>query len=86
MKETKAAAGEPQPLFLRIASRRSRGGWEQRAWGPERLPVLATRPLGRGNPAPQNVEEAGLTAPDADPWVTASDPLSWLGVDNVLGA
>lgn len=57
-----------------------------RAWETERQLVLARRPLGRVNSALQNVDKLGLTAPDRDLWVTSSDPLSWLGVDNVSGA
>lgn len=87
MKETKAVAGESQPLFLRIASRMILGGLGgSRAWETECHLVLARRPLGRVNSALQNVEELGLTALDRDTWVTSCDPLSWLGVDNVSGA
>lgn len=87
MKETEAAAGESQPLFLRIASRMILGGLGgSRAWETGRQLVLARRPLGPVNSALQNVEKLGLSAPERDPWVTSSDPLSWLGVDNVSGA
>lgn len=87
MKETEAVAGESQPLFLRIASRMILGGLGgSRAWETEHQLVLARRPLGFVNSALQNVEKLGLSAPERDPWVTSSDPLSCLGVDNVSGA